>query len=68
MITQPDIILAELKRKGSVTHLDAVKLGILHPGDAVLKLRKCGYKITTEYKVSKHKNRYGIRTRYGFGS
>ena len=63
MITQPDIILCELKRNGKITHLEAVRLGILHPGDAILKLRKCGYKITTEYKTKK--NRYGLKCRFG---
>ena len=60
--TQTQRVLDYIEQYGSITQLDAFKLGIMRLASRINDLRKAGYEIETETKTGK--NRYGETTRY----
>ena len=63
-MTQDERILRHLKDYGSITSWEAInEYGITRISAVVYRLRKNGYKISTEFKTSK--NRYGDKVSYG---
>ena len=63
-MTQDERILRHLKDYGSITSWEAItEYGITRISAVIHRLRKDGYKISTEYQTTK--NRYGDKVSYG---
>ena len=63
-MTQDERVLRHLKDYGSITSWEAItEYGITRISAVIHRLRKDGYKISTEFKTSQ--NRYGDKVSYG---
>jgi len=56
--TQRGAILDILKRRGSITTLEARRLGTMHPGGRVMELRRRGHRILTRRDLVQKCARY----------
>lgn len=62
-LNQYDMVLAYLRKFGSITPIDAYReFAVMRLGAIIYELRKDGYNIQTEYTTSK--NRFGSKVTY----